>query len=113
MFKLIESPAKCEVRSVIYFLTARNMSAADIHRQITEVYGTETMSDSKGRKWVKKFKDVRTNVHDEKRSARPSVITDDLMQVFGTKIRENRRFTITTLSLKFPDIFLSVVHNCD
>ncbi|GFU67270.1 HTH_48 domain-containing protein [Trichonephila clavipes] len=67
------------------------VGSADIHRQITEVYGTETMSDSKGRKWVKKFKDVRTNVHDEKRSARPSVITDDLMQVFGTKIRENRR----------------------
>ncbi|GFT55879.1 hypothetical protein TNCV_1053361 [Trichonephila clavipes] len=29
MFKVIESHAKCEIR----FLTARNMSAADIHRQ--------------------------------------------------------------------------------
>ncbi|GFX25381.1 hypothetical protein TNCV_1423661 [Trichonephila clavipes] len=33
------------------------MSAADIHRYVTEVYGTEAMSDSKVRKWVKKFKD--------------------------------------------------------
>ncbi|GFX64606.1 uncharacterized protein TNCV_1671421 [Trichonephila clavipes] len=78
------------------------MSAADIHRQMTEVYGTETMSDSKVRKWVKKFKDERTNVYDEERSGRPSVITDDLMQPVETKIRENRKFTMTTLSLKFP-----------
>ncbi|GFW49633.1 hypothetical protein TNCV_2844141 [Trichonephila clavipes] len=28
-------------------------------------YGAEAMSDSKTRKWVRKFKDERTNVHDE------------------------------------------------
>ncbi|GFS85468.1 HTH_48 domain-containing protein [Trichonephila clavipes] len=104
MFQGIESPAKCEIRSVVHFLTARNMSAADIHRQITEVYGTEAMSDSKVRKWVRKFKDGRTNVHDEERSGQPSVITVDLMQAVETKVRENRRFTITTLSLEFPDV---------
>ncbi|GFV45504.1 histone-lysine N-methyltransferase SETMAR [Trichonephila clavipes] len=47
MFKVIESPAKCEIRSFTRFLTARNMSAADIHRKITVVYGTEAMSDRK------------------------------------------------------------------
>ncbi|GFY19679.1 HTH_48 domain-containing protein [Trichonephila clavipes] len=110
MFKVIESSAKCEMRSVIRFLTARNMSAADIHRQITEVYGTEAMSDRKVRKWVKKFKDRRTNVHDEERSGRLSVITDDLMQAVETKIRENRRFTITTLSKEIPDVSRLVVY---
>ncbi|GFV23498.1 HTH_48 domain-containing protein [Trichonephila clavipes] len=109
MFKVIESPAKCEIWSVIRFLTARNMSAADIHPQITEVYGTEAMSDCKIRKWARKFKDRRTNVHDEERSSRPSVITHDLMQAVETKNSENRRF-ITTLSLKFPDVFRSVVY---
>ncbi|GFW89628.1 HTH_48 domain-containing protein [Trichonephila clavipes] len=77
MFKVIESPAKCEIRSVILFLTARNMSAADIHHQITEVYGTEAMSDSKVRKWISRFKDGRTNIHEEERSDRLSVIADD------------------------------------
>ncbi|GFU27840.1 hypothetical protein TNCV_449471 [Trichonephila clavipes] len=72
------------------------MSAADIHRQITEVYGTEAMSDSKVRKWVK---DRRTNVHDEERSDQPFVITDDLMQAVEAKICESRIFTITILSL--------------
>ncbi|GFS69768.1 hypothetical protein TNCV_3006571 [Trichonephila clavipes] len=61
------------------------MSAADIHRQITEVYGTEAMSDSKVREGVKKFKDGWTNVHDEERSGRPSVINDDLIQEVVTK----------------------------
>ncbi|GFV88194.1 hypothetical protein TNCV_3243431 [Trichonephila clavipes] len=65
---------------------------------ITEVYGTEAMSDSKARKLVRKFKDERTNVHDEERSGRPSAITDDLMQGTETKIRENRRFKLTTFS---------------
>ncbi|GFU45814.1 hypothetical protein TNCV_3067941 [Trichonephila clavipes] len=47
MFKVIESPAKCEMWSVIHFLTARNMSAANIHRHVTGVYGIEAISDSK------------------------------------------------------------------
>ncbi|GFV45629.1 histone-lysine N-methyltransferase SETMAR [Trichonephila clavipes] len=78
--------------------------------QITEVYGSEAMSNSKVRKWVRKFKDGQTNVLDEERSGRSSVITDDLKQVVETKIRENKRFTITTLSLKFPDVSRSVVY---
>ncbi|GFW14369.1 transposable element Tcb2 transposase [Trichonephila clavipes] len=66
--QVIESLTKCEIQSVIrFFLIARNMSAADIHRQITEVYATEAMSDSEVRKWVRKFKDGRTNVHVEER----------------------------------------------
>ncbi|GFV41947.1 histone-lysine N-methyltransferase SETMAR, partial [Trichonephila clavipes] len=49
-------------------------------------------------------------VHDEERSGQPSVITDDLMQAVETKIRENRRFTITTILLEFPDVSRSVVY---
>ncbi|GFX17784.1 HTH_48 domain-containing protein [Trichonephila clavipes] len=81
MFKVIESPTKCEIRCVIRFLTARNMLDADIHHLVTEVYGTEAMKDCKVRKWVRNFKDGCTNVHDEERSGRPSVIHEDLGQV--------------------------------
>ncbi|GFW60104.1 uncharacterized protein TNCV_1389171 [Trichonephila clavipes] len=80
------------------------------HHQITEVYGTEAINDSKVRKWTRKFKDRRTNVHDEESSDRPSVITHDLMQAVETKIRENGIFTITTLSFDFPYVSRSVVH---
>ncbi|GFT31998.1 uncharacterized protein TNCV_3468501 [Trichonephila clavipes] len=86
------------------------MSAAYINRQITEVCGTEAISDIKDRKRVRKIKAGRTNVHVEERSGWPSVITDDLMQAVETKSRENRRFTITTLSLEFPQVYRSVVY---
>ncbi|GFT10076.1 hypothetical protein TNCV_1115191 [Trichonephila clavipes] len=65
------------------------MFAADIHRPITEVYGTEAMSDSKVRKSARKIKDERINVHDEENLGRPSVITDDLIQAVKTKIPQN------------------------
>ncbi|GBM82662.1 hypothetical protein AVEN_200566-1 [Araneus ventricosus] len=67
------------VRSVIRFLSARNLSAADIHWQIFEVYGATAMREGKVRKWARDFKAGRDNVHDESRSGRPSVITDDMV----------------------------------
>jgi transposase len=39
------------------------------------------------------FSEGRTNVHDEDRSGRPSLVTADLLDQVNEKIRENRRFT--------------------
>ncbi|GBN45943.1 hypothetical protein AVEN_127631-1, partial [Araneus ventricosus] len=68
------------------------------------------MCEGKVRKWVRDFKAVRDNVHDDSRSGRPSVITDDM--VIEAKILENRRFTISTLSNDFPEVSRSVVQDC-
>ncbi|MEX5543814.1 hypothetical protein, partial [Pseudomonas poae] len=76
------------VRSVIRFLSARNLPAAEIHRQICEVYDDTVMSESKVHKWVRQFKDGRDNIHDEDRSGRPSLITDDLVASVEARIRE-------------------------
>ncbi|GFX21015.1 histone-lysine N-methyltransferase SETMAR [Trichonephila clavipes] len=110
MFKTIDQPAYCEIRSVIRFLTAKNVSVAEIHRQISDVYGPNVMSSSKVRKWVTAFKDGRENVHDEPRSGRPSVITDDLVNAVDEKIREDRRFTISTLASEFPNVGRTTLH---
>ncbi|GFX12532.1 uncharacterized protein TNCV_3156531 [Trichonephila clavipes] len=110
MFKTIDQPADCEIRSVIRFLTAKNVSAAEIHRQISDVYGPNAMSSSKVRKWVRAFMDGRENVHDEPRSGRPSVITDDLVNAVDEKIREDRRLTISTLALGFPNVDRTTLH---
>ena len=75
MFKMIERPADCEIRSVIRFLNARNVKPADIHRQICEVYGENAMNDGMVRKWVRKFNEGCVKVHDEPRSGRLSVVT--------------------------------------
>ena len=74
MFKTIDHPADSEIRSVIRFLKAKNVSAAEIHRQISDVYGPNAMSSSKVRKWMRVFKDGWENFHDEPRSGRLSVI---------------------------------------
>ncbi|GBN05434.1 hypothetical protein AVEN_96355-1 [Araneus ventricosus] len=110
MFKIIESPAPCEVRSVIRFSSARNLSAAGIQRQTCEVYRATAMCEVKVRKWVRDFKAGRYNIHDDSRSGRPSAITDDMVASVGTKILENRHFTISTLSSDFPEKSRSVLY---
>lgn len=106
----IESAADCEVRAVIRFLTAKGLKAIDIHREISSVYGENIMSDGMVRKWVRAFKDGRSNVHDEERSGRPSVITEDLVQKVDQKVKGNRRFTISALSDEFPLVSRSVLY---
>jgi len=46
MFKKIENPAGCELRSVICFMNAKNMKPAEIHCQLCDVYGEHAMSSS-------------------------------------------------------------------
>ncbi|GFV77098.1 mariner Mos1 transposase [Trichonephila clavipes] len=77
MFKVIELPTKCEIWSVIRFLTARNMLTADIHRQIVEVYGPEAMSDGKVRKW--EIHDTTLSLKSPvSRSVAYKIVTEDL-----------------------------------
>jgi len=50
------------------------------------------------------------NVHDEERSGRPTIVTDELVAKINEKIHENRRFTITEFLLGFPQISRSLLH---
>jgi transposase len=90
MFKKIEMPAACEMRSVIQFLNARNMKPADIHRQLCEAYGEHAMSDSMVRRWVRHFNEGRENMHDDPRSSRPPEINEDLVHAVEEKIQDKR-----------------------
>ena len=107
MFKVIEHPADCEIRSVISFLNARNIN---IHPQLCQVYGEDAISDGMVRRWVRKFNEGRVSVHDEQRTGRPSLINDDLVRAVDEKIRVDRRFTIFSLSLNFPQLSRSALY---
>ncbi|GFW98232.1 histone-lysine N-methyltransferase SETMAR [Trichonephila clavipes] len=48
------------------------------------------MSDSMVRRWVRQFNEGRSEVHDEQRSGRPSLITEELVHAIDEKIKENR-----------------------
>jgi len=111
MFKTTEGAADCEIRSVIRFLNARNVLPCEIHHQISQVYGDNAMSDGMVRKWVWMFNEGRENVHDEARSGRPSLVNADLVREFNERVRDDRRFTISDLSLHFPHISRTLL--CD
>ncbi|KAL1116329.1 hypothetical protein AAG570_005824, partial [Ranatra chinensis] len=55
-----------EILSVAKFLTLRPKSAAEIHHQLVETYGSEVTSSQHFYKWVRSFKEGRTGTQSEK-----------------------------------------------
>jgi hypothetical protein len=49
----IQSPAKCEVRSVIRFLNAKDERPAVIHKQIVAVYSNVMIFTKETSRWEK------------------------------------------------------------
>ena len=80
------------------------MLPSEIHHQICQVYGDNAMSDGMFRKWVRMFNEGRENVNDEARSGRPSLVNGNLVRKVKEIARDDRRFTISDLSLHFPRI---------
>jgi len=112
MVKIIEGAAECEIRSLIrFFFHARNVLPCEIHHQICQVYGDNVMSDGMVRKWVRVFNEGWQNVHDEAWSWHPSLVNDHLMRKVNERVRDGRRFTISDLSLQFPQISRNLLYN--
>jgi hypothetical protein len=66
MCHAIDNPASREIGAVIRFLHAKNMSAAEINRELcVAVYGQIVMTEGTARQWCGMFKDGLTNVHDK------------------------------------------------
>ena len=97
-------------RTVICFLNARNVLPSEVHHQICQVYGDNAMSDGMVRKWVGMVNEGRENVHDEARNGRPSLVNDDLVRKVNERVRDDGRFTISDLSLHFPQISRTLWH---
>ncbi|XP_035219901.1 uncharacterized protein LOC118192980 [Stegodyphus dumicola] len=69
------------------------------------------MSDGVVCEWCRNFKDGRTDVHEEGRQGRKSVATDDIVQRVDQAVKQNRRFTISELSTKFPEVSRSSLYS--
>lgn len=80
MDNTIDSPAKCELRSVIRFLQAEGLTAAKIHRRMSQTFYENVMSDSVVSRWYRKFKCGLVDVHDEGDQGRKSVTKEDLVE---------------------------------
>jgi hypothetical protein len=57
MYPAVDNPASCEIRAVILFLHAKNVSAVEIHRELWVVYGQTAVSQGTVRQWCRMFKD--------------------------------------------------------
>jgi transposase len=110
MCPVINNPSSCEIRTIIRLLYAKNMSAVEIHPELCMIYGQNIMSEGTIRQWCRMFKDGRIDVHDEERSGRPSVMSDDLVQSVDQKICERRCFTNSELSCEYPEISSTVLY---
>jgi len=111
MFTTIEGAADCETQSVIRFLNTRNVLPNEIHHQICQVYGDNAMGDGMVRKWVRMFSEGQENVHDEAQSGRPSLVNDNLVRKVNKRVRDDRCFTISDLSLHFPQISRTLLYD--
>ena len=50
-------------------------------------------------------------MHDEARSLRPCLVIGDLVRKLNERVRDDRRFTISDLSLHFPQISGTLLYN--
>jgi len=50
-------------------------------------------------------------VHDEAQSGCPSLVNDDLVRKVNERVLGNRRFTISDLSLHFPQISRALLYD--
>ena len=75
------------------------------------MYGDNAMSDGMVRKWVRMFNEGRENMYGEARSGRPYLVNDDLVRKVNERVRDDRRFTISDLSLHFPQISRTLLYD--
>jgi len=75
------------------------------------VYGDNGVSDGMFRKWVRMFKEGRENVHDEARSGCTSLVNGDVVPKANEKVGDDRRFTVSDLSLHFPQISKTLLYD--
>jgi hypothetical protein len=112
MFKMvvpIQSPAKCEVRSIIWFLSEKGECRAEIHNQIIAVYG-EVMNWQNVTNWCREFSKGRTDVHKEQSSSRPSLISDDLPQKIEKEIYADQHGMVRELHHFIPEVSKTTIH---
>ena len=60
---------------------------------------------------VRMFNEGRENVHDEARSGRPSLLNGDLVRKVSGRVRDDRCFKISDLSLHFPQISRTLLYD--
>jgi hypothetical protein len=88
--------ASCEIRAVIHFLRAKNMSVVEIHSELWAVYGQNRMSEGTVRQWCRICQQWEGEQTLTMKSGicRPPVVSDNLVQSVDHKINDWGRLII-------------------
>ena len=81
----------------------------ETHKQSFAVYGN-VMNRQNVTKWCREFSEGRTDVHDEQRSGRPSLMSVDVLQEIEGEIPANRRVTIREWHNIIPEVSQITIH---
>ncbi len=103
MERLLAVSSKYEYLAVIRYYTVLNDSARDINTNLTEVYGNAVSYDIVKR-WRRLFLNGCTELNDEMRTGRPSVITKDTINTFCPVVEQDRRVTVTKIERYFREV---------
>jgi len=82
---------------------SKSERSAEIHKQTYAVYDN-VMNRQNVTKWCREFSERRTDVHDEQRSGRLSLISDGLLQEIEEEICAKRRVTIRETHHIIPEL---------
>jgi hypothetical protein len=91
MCPAIVNPTSCEILALICFLQSKNTSSTEAHLELcAAIYGQNVMSEGRVRQRCGNSAECsnmgeQTNVYDEERSGRPSVVSDDIVQIVDQK----------------------------
>ncbi|KAG5324822.1 MOS1T transposase, partial [Pseudoatta argentina] len=102
--------AKYAASSVIRYLVWKGKTPVEVYNEVKTAYGDTGMNRTSVFKWCREFKNGRTSVHDDQRSGRPSILTDDIVKKIENALRDDRRLTVDELSAMFPQISRSLLH---
>ncbi|XKL67149.1 hypothetical protein PGB90_010569 [Kerria lacca] len=109
MCALVEPASKCKQRVVLRFLLLEKQTPAAIAKRLKAIYGDKALFRVHVWKWCKRFQEGKTNLHDENRSGRPSIITEELVNSVQEHILNDRRLTISDLCNLYPDLSTSTM----
>jgi transposase len=69
---LTENLSSVEMRAFIRFLSVKQNSPNEVHKEVVEVYGENVISRKQVSVWCNQFKEGRTSLLDEERAGRPT-----------------------------------------
>ena len=83
------------LRHILLFYFRKGKKAAEVHKEICEVYGVNCLTERTCQNLFKKFRLGDFSLKDDQRSGRPSEVDEDIMEAI---IELNRHITVREIA---------------